>query len=447
MAERVVKRIFTTADKGLEKDFSFTRDMIPGLEDPNIPEFLRTYRSDAWDSFTKISMPTTKDEAWRRTDLRAMQAGVFQIAENNKQTSGVPKKLLKSLVAKQHSGQIIITSSNTQVSLDDELAAKGVIFTDLVTAEKKYPHILEKIMGKVVQSNEGKFAALAAAMARNGILLYIPRGIQLEQPLHSILWGAGSKLAYFSHLIVWLEEGSSATFVHEAASPNETGQTLHAGIVELHVGDGADLRFVELQSWGNHVWNFSHERAVVQRDAKLDWVFGSLGSHLTKSFSTIDLAAQGASGRMSGFYFTDGNQHLDHDTQQNHLAEHTTSDLLFKGALKGQSRSVWQGMIYVAPNAQHTDGYQANRNLVLSHGAHADSIPGLEIMANDVRCSHGATVGKIDAEQIFFLMSRGIPKPEAERIIVKGFFDPIMQRIPFEGVRTRFQQAIDQKMI
>ncbi|MEI7988739.1 MAG: hypothetical protein WCI88_06845, partial [Chloroflexota bacterium] len=141
MAERVVKRIFTTADKGLEKDFSFTRDMIPGLADPNIPEFLRTYRSDAWDSFTKISMPTTKDEAWRRTDLRAMQAGVFQIAENNKQTSGVPKKLLKSLVAKQHSGQIIITSSNTQVSLDDELAAKGVIFTDLVTAEKKYPHI------------------------------------------------------------------------------------------------------------------------------------------------------------------------------------------------------------------------------------------------------------------------------------------------------------------
>jgi Fe-S cluster assembly protein SufD len=151
-------------------------------------------------------------------------------------------------------------------------------------------------------------------------------------------------------------------------------------------------------------------------------------------------------GRMSGFYFTDGVQHLDHDTQQNHLAPHTTSDLLFKGALKDHSRSVWQGMIYVAPGAQKTDGYQANRNLVLSPKAHADSIPGLEILADDVRCTHGATVGKIDADQVFYLRSRGISYAESERLIVEGFFDPIMQRIPFEGVRSRFQAAIIDKM-
>jgi Fe-S cluster assembly protein SufD len=149
---------------------------------------------------------------------------------------------------------------------------------------------------------------------------------------------------------------------------------------------------------------------------------------------------------MSGFYFTDGRQHLDHDTQQNHMAAHTTSDLLFKGALKGSSRSVWQGMIYVAPGAQQTDGYQANRNLVLSKNARADSIPGLEILADDVRCTHGATVGKIDPELVFYLQSRGIPSDEAERLVVEGFFDPIMQRIPFEGVRTHFQQAIEAKM-
>jgi Fe-S cluster assembly protein SufD len=149
---------------------------------------------------------------------------------------------------------------------------------------------------------------------------------------------------------------------------------------------------------------------------------------------------------MSGFYFTDGKQHLDHDTQQNHLAPHTTSDLLFKGALKDSSRSVWQGMIYVAPGAQKTDGYQANRNLVLSPKARADSIPGLEILADDVRCTHGATVGKIDPDSIFYLLSRGIPYDEAEHLIVEGFFDPIMQRIPFDGVRKRFQQAIVSKM-
>jgi Fe-S cluster assembly protein SufD len=220
---------------------------------------------------------------------------------------------------------------------------------------------------------------------------------------------------------------------------------LHAGIVEIKVGDGASLKFVELQSWGRHVWNFSHERLSVGRDASVDWIFGAVGSRLTKNFSELDLVGEGATGRMSGFYFADGVQHLDHDTQQNHLAPHTTSDLLFKGALKGQSRSVWQGMIYVAPGAQKTDGYQANRNLILSSAARADSIPGLEILADDVRCTHGATVGKLEQEPLFYIKSRGIPEREAERLIVEGFFDPIMQRIPFEGVRARFQQAIHEK--
>jgi Fe-S cluster assembly protein SufD len=214
----------------------------------------------------------------------------------------------------------------------------------------------------------------------------------------------------------------------------------------MQVESGANLRFVELQSFGTNVWNFTHERARVGKDANLDWIFGALGSHVTKNFSDLDLVAEGASGRMSGFYFTDSDQHLDHDTQQNHLAPHTTSDLLFKGALKDRSRSVWQGMIYVAPGAKKTDGYQANRNLVLSPKARADSIPGLEILADDVRCTHGATVGKIDPEPIFYLRSRGIPKADAERLVVEGFFDPIMQRIPFEGVRNRFQQAILEKL-
>jgi Fe-S cluster assembly protein SufD len=221
---------------------------------------------------------------------------------------------------------------------------------------------------------------------------------------------------------------------------------MHAGIVEIHVGEAANLRFVELQSWGEHVWNFSHERARVSRSGNLDWIFGAVGSYVTKNFSDLDLIGEGAVGRMSGFYFSENDQHFDHDTQQNHLAPHTTSDLLFKGALKDQSRSVWQGMIYVAPGAQKTDGYQANRNLVLSPKARADSIPGLEILADDVRCTHGATVGKIDADQVFYLRSRGMPYADAERLVVEGFFDPIMQRIPFEGVRSRFQDSILRKM-
>jgi Fe-S cluster assembly protein SufD len=306
--------------------------------------------------------------------------------------------------------------------------------------------IVARVLGQTVNVEEGKFAALAGALAQTGVLLYVPKGLQLAQPFHSILWGPGANLAYLSHILVFLDEGASITYVHESASPTEAADSLHAGIVEIKVGAGASLRFVELQSWGRHIWNFSHERIRLERNAQIDWIFGAVGSRLTKNFSELDLAGEGATGRMSGFYFTDGTQHLDHDTQQNHLAPHTTSDLLFKGALKGHSRSVWQGMIYVAKGAEKTDGYQANRNLVLEKGSRADSIPGLEILADDVRCTHGATVGKLEAEPLFYLRSRGIPEAEATRLAVEGFFDPIMQRIPFDGVRERFQQAIIQKM-
>jgi len=325
------------------------------------------------------------------------------------------------------------------------LAAKKVIFTDLRSAEMAHPELVSCMAGELVRPEEGKFAALAGAFSQNGVVLYIPRGVTVQQPLNSLLWGPGLGLAHLSHILVWVDEGASATYVHEAASPDESQASMHAGIVEIKVSDGASLKFVELQYWGRHVWNFSHERLSVGANASVDWIFGAVGSHLTKNFSELDLSGDGATGRMSGFYFADGDQHLDHDTQQNHLARHTTSDLLFKGALKGHSRSVWQGMIYVAPGAQKTDGYQANRNLILSPEARADSIPGLEILADDVRCTHGATVGKLEQEPLFYLKSRGIPEKEAERLIVEGFFDPIMQRIPFEGVRTRFQQAIHEK--
>ncbi len=436
-----------TAEAG---DFAFTRDMIPALSrNWKGPEFLRDYRDRAWSDFKSLPMPTLKDEAWRRTDIHALNVSKFSLPEGEllRHLPSTPGWLLKPLAEKKHGGQVILRPDKTLATLDDTLSRQGVIFTDLQTAEKQYPELLANIIGQVVKPNEGKFAALTAALEKYGVFLYIPSGVQVDIPLHSVIWGPGEGLAYFSHIMVWLEPGSSLTYVHEAASPNGgIEQTLHSGLVEIHVSDNARLQFVELQSWGDNVWNFSHERAQVGRDANLEWIFGALGSNLTKNFSEIDLIGEGAVGKMSGFYFTDGKQHLDHDTQQNHLAPHTTSDLLFKGALKDSSRSVWQGMIYVAPGAQKTDGYQANRNLVLSPKARANSIPGLEILADDVRCTHGATVGKIDSDSVFYLLSRGIPYAEAEHLIVEGFFDPIMQRIPFDGVRKRFQHAIVNKM-
>ena len=409
--------------------------------------FLTEFRNKAWTAFEAKQLPQTHEEPWRRTNIKKLTADQFVPANSFAgELPAVPAALLEPLAGDEHGGQITLTAKGAEVFLDPAIAAQGVIFTDFATAAKEHPEVLEKILGQIVAVDTDKFSALTGALAEQGVLLYVPKGVHVEQPLHSVLWGAGSGLAYFSHLLVWIEEQATATYVHEFASPTESGQTLHSGIVEINVGQAASLRFVELQSWGRHVWNFTHERARVERDGRLDWIFAAVGSHLTKNFSEIDLVGEGSEGRMSGFYFTDGNQHLDHDTQQNHFAAHTTSDLLFKGALKDKSRSVWQGMIYVAPGAQKTDGYQSNPNLVLSKAARADSIPGLEILADDVRCTHGTTIGKIDENEVFYLNSRGIKRADAERLIIYGFFDPIMQRIPFERVRDRLQQAIVDKL-
>jgi len=409
---------------------------------------LADYREKAWLTFNRLSMPSMADEAWRRTDLRELPADVVHQPKENayKTLAPIPAHLLKPLTADKLGGQVIQLPGGVKTNLHPSLAEQGVIFTDLQTAEKEHPDLVSKMAGQTVNPEEGKFAALAAALSKNGIILYVPKGVTVEKPLNSLLWGPGTDLAYLSHILVWVDEGASVTYVHEAASPDEISPSIHAGIVEILVSDGASLRFVELQSWGRHIWNFSHERVNVGRDGNLDWIFGAIGSHVTKNFSELDLTGQGATGRMSGFYFTDGNQHLDHDTQQNHMAPHTTSDLLFKGALKGSSRSVWQGMIYVAPGAAKTDGYQANRNLVLSPNARADSIPGLEILADDVRCTHGATVGRLEQEPLFYLKTRGIPEKDAEQLLVEGFFDPIMQRIPYNDIRARFQKAIHEKV-
>lgn len=427
------------------QNFTFTAEMVRTAKNA----YIQAYRNNAWQAFEALPIPTPQEEAWRRTDLRALKASSFKLAETGtyQKLPFPPEELLQPMTGDTYGGQVILLPGGAQSRLDPELASLGVIFTDLQTAENEYPHLMEKILGKIVYPGEGKFAALAGALAQSGVFLYVPPNVQIDQPLQSLLWGPGIGLAHLSHILVYLEEGAEVTYVHESSSPTESsGQTMHAGIVEIYVGPAANLRFVELQSWGEHVWNFTHERARVDRDGNLDWIFGAIGSRLTKNFSELDLVGRGSRGRMSGFYFTNHDQHLDHDTQQNHRAAHTTSDLLFKGALLDNSRSVWQGMIYVAPGADKADGYQANRNLVLSPNARADSIPGLEILADDVRCTHGATVGKIDQDQVFYLLTRGIPRLEAERLIVEGFFDPIMQRIPFEGVRQRFQRAIHQKM-
>ncbi|HAJ05359.1 MAG TPA: Fe-S cluster assembly protein SufD [Chloroflexi bacterium] len=407
-------------------------------------------RKKARKIFNGIDFPTIEDEAWRRTDIERIDWNSFLsgYADNNNIKDiklDVPNHLLNPLVDDDHGGQIVVSGGNvvgSNVSADIE--EQGVIFCDFVTATNKHSDLLNKYLSKLVDVDSGKHAAMAATFVDQGVFLYVPAGVSVSTPLHSVFWLTQS--AHFSRVVVVVEDGASLTYAHELASDSQE-EHLHSGTVEVYVGDNSEFKFVELQSLSSKCYHFSHERCQVGRNGQFDWVFSAIGSKLTKSFLDLDLLGDGAWGRMSGFYFAAEDQHMDHDTQQNHYGEGQTSDLLFKGALKDDSRSVWQGMINVEPGAQKTDGFQANRNLLLSKEARADSIPGLEIQADDVRCTHAATISRLEDEHLFYLMSRGIHFDEAKKVVVDGFFDPIMQRVPFEGVRNRLKQAVVDKMM
>ncbi len=435
--KRVVRR-------GKSVEFNFDENDVRRISSRSQePEWLLERRLEAWRIFTSLPMPSTQDEPWRRTDIRGLPG-----VNLNVQTDSEPPEILQQPLLGEEHGALLILCPGQDVPVigRSQGLPEGVIFTDWATAIRDHEDVIRTHLGSVIQADEGKFAALGEALTEAGVVVVVPKGVQLEQPLHSVLWSPALGRATIDRILIVVEDGASATYLHENASPTEGGEAVHVGIVEIVLGINSSLKFVELQNLGQHVWNFSHERAHIGKDARLDWIFGAVGSRLTKTFSDMYMMGEGSQGRMSGFYVADKDQHLDHDTQQNHMAANTTSDLLFKGALVDQSRSVWQGMIYVAPGAQKTDGYQANRNLILNKGARADSIPGLEILADDVRCTHGATVGQLEEEPIYYLMSRGLTRKEAERLLIDGFFAPIMERVPFEGVRKRFEEMIDHKL-
>lgn len=414
------------------------------------PDWLLQRRLHAWALAESIPMPTVNDEPWRRTDPRRVdwQTAVQMMSPNGAALSGVPAELYAPLIGERQGGLLVFMDGKlVRAELSDELAAQGVIFTDLSSAFMQHRELVERFyMTQAVRPDEGKFAALTAALWTHGVFLYVPRGVQVELPLHSLEYSHGA-VTTAAHILAVLEDGASATYLHESASPTLDQQVLHLGVVELIAGRDADLRYVGLQDFGEHSVRFGHQRARVGRGGRMDWISGELGTRFSKVFMTLDLDGDDSWGRISGLYFPHDRQHVDLDTQQNHHALRTTSDLLFKGALKGHSRSVWQGMILVDPGAQQTDGFQANRNMLLETTARADSIPGLEIQADNVRCTHAATIGRVDDTELFYLMTRGIPRQQAIELIVEGFFDPVMQRIPFEGVRERLAAHIDQRLL
>lgn len=423
----------------------FTREMMQ--EKKALPAVLSAYRNTAWEAYQDLPFPTLKDEAWRRTSLRDFDFGGLSLANGTTQgTSGAGDLLTESVIAKYPS--ISLDSSAVSTAQTQELEKRGVVFGSLLEAARQHPQLVEKALGRVISPREGIFAAAAAAFSKNGIFIYVPKGVEVEEPVFGIVSSPSDGTAHFFQTVIYLEEGASLNYLQETfSSPGQDSPSLSGETLEIHVGQNATLQVTELQNFGEKVWSFGHKKALVERDGNLQWEIGALGSKLTKHFVSLDLIGKGAEGRVSGMFFAERDQHLSYNTLQRHLAPRTTSDLLFKGALTGQSRSVWRGMIYVAEGAQHIDGYQANRNLVLDPNARSDSIPGLEILNDDVRCTHGSTVGKIDEEQLFYLLSRGIPRPEAEQLVIHGFFDDVIRRFSIPEVGENLWRKIGNRLI
>lgn len=415
------------------------------------PEFLARRRAAAWALCEKTLFPARTEELWRRTDISSLKWDQVLSGRDAHPIVGSAAELPASLKLEigpreERSALLVQLDSNAiLIERDPELKKLGVVVMPIVDAAREHPALVEKWLGRTVRTDESRFTALAAALESGGAFVHVPAGVTIERPIQILFSRGTPDLGTFPHVVIALGEGARAAVIEEYVSHGEPGVGVNVGATEVTVGAGASLHLATFQRWAGNVYHFGTERVRIARDGRFHWTYTALGGKLTKLDLEMHLDGEGSEAKFSGCYFGNGTQHFDFHTFQNHNVGHSTSDLLFKGALRDRARMVYQGLIKVHKDAQRSDAYQANRNLLLSEKARADSIPSLEIEANDVRCTHGATVGQVDEEQLFYLRSRGLPRPDAERMIIQGFFEPVLERIPAESLRTTVTAAVERK--
>ena len=407
------------------------------------PAWLTELRRESWEAFQAMPLPGRDEEEWRRTDIRLLRLDKFGLPGDNTGGAQLPLGVLTEGVT-LGGRTATLNSIPVEHQLERKWADRGVVFGSLDKLVSEHSDLIQRhLFTRAVNPRADKFAALHAACWSGGTFLYVPPGVTVDEPLYmlSAMQNGGVDL---SHTLVIVDKDAEVTLLAETAGDDTP--SLHCGAIELWVGAGARLQYVNLQNWGSGTWHFGHQKALVDRDAQLQWTIGALGARVAKVNQHVGLIGPYATAQVNGVMFTEGRQQLSYHTLQHHEAENCKSDLLYKGALQDHSRVVWRGMIKVDPNAQKTDGYQRDDNLILSEGARADSIPGLEIEADDVRCTHGATAGRVDDEQVFYARCRGLTRNEAVRMIVAGFFQQVFDRIRIESVREALGHAIGRRI-
>lgn len=381
------------------------------------PDWLRDRRRTAFAAYERLPMPSRTDEEWRRTDVTGLNPGAYATLEH---ANGLKQ--------------------------DTPDLPDGVIFEPLSVAAQRHRQLVEPFLFSTAHPDSDRFSAFHSAFFTGGNFLYVPDGVEIEQPILRQHLSHEGGTTVLPHTLIVAGRGSRFYYLDEYIGEEDEGAGYRSGSAEIFVGEGADVGYVSIQKWGRHAWHLADQRARLQKDSRLRLFNVTLGGRFSKTRVEASLVGQGASAELKGIYFASGEQFFDFHTLQDHQVGNTTSDLLFKGALQDTSRTVYAGLIRIEKGAARSDAYQANRNLVLSDHAKATSIPMLEIDNNEVRCTHGATVGPVDPQSMFYLQSRGIPAATAKRMIVQGFFGEVLGRIPFEQARTLVETELEARL-
>jgi len=396
---------------------------------------------------SELELPDHKTKGWEFTDLSQLDLDAY--GEPNGSDPESAERAVELVSAPEGAArvrQLDATALDAGAAATDAVEPPSEpVVLPLSTAAERYPQLVAAHLGSVVKP-EDPFVARNEAHWQGGAFVYVPRGASLTAPVAlSAIQGAGGTAMHWRSLIV-LEGGAEAEIWEQYLSADPEAGGLFNGVVELVVGDGAVLRYVCGQGLSDSSWVFASQRAELGRDSSLEWLALGFGSSQGKVRMETRLGGEGASAKVTGVYAGSGSQHLDYDTTQEHAAAHTTSDLAFRGVLADRSTSVWRGMIRVDPGAQQTDAFQESRNLLLTPKAHADAIPGLEIEADDVRCTHAAAIAQVDREQLYYLRARGLPKADATRLIIDGFLQSLVERAAEGPIRAALSGALEWRL-
>ena len=417
------------------------------VESRDFPDWFREQQSESWKQFESLPSPTRKDQLWRFSNVNLLDLSPFKfggiLGDDERAAILDQSRGLDEVAAR------LIFAGDQLIHRDvvsEQLKKRGVIFQPLERALVEHADLFRKhFMSQPAVLGSARFAALHQALVSSGTFLYVPRGVEIETPIEIFHWLYGENASVFPHLLLVADELAKVTVIESFRSVDRHLAGFACGVNDLIAGPGAKVTYVAAQTWGENVRALQMNTTTVDHDASAMSLNLHLGGRYSRFESLSRLIGDGARSDLLAVAVATNEQEFDARTLQDHVSAHTASDLLYKNALENRARCTFGGLIRVEPHAHFTDAYQKVRNLLLSDDAEANSMPGLEILADNVRCTHGATSGQIDEDELFYLRSRGIPIPVVQRLIVSGFLNEVIKRLDQPAIENALQQLIEEK--